>query len=239
MTAATGFRKGQTPSLECTSKDRINTKLPLQNAGNILLPHKCSKPECAELPAFERLSRAMHDFDLDLALRQHQALSPADEATRRQFLALLAADARCFWRDCFPAHFTASAWLVSADGERALLLHHRKLGRWLQPGGHADGDSDLARVALREAAEETGLVGLSVDADVFDLDAHVIPARGDEPEHWHYDLRFAVRATASERFIANSESRDMTWRSISDIGADLALDDSIRRMARRWLDRRC
>jgi len=179
----------------------------------------------------------MHAFDRDLALRQHQPLSPADEAPRRQFLALLAADSRCLWRDCFPAHFTASAWLVSADGERALLLHHRKLGRWLQPGGHADGDSDLARVALREATEETGLAGLAVDGDLFDLDAHVIPARGDEPEHWHYDLRFVVRATASEQFIANSESRDMAWRAITDIASDFELDASIRRMARRWLAR--
>lgn len=179
----------------------------------------------------------MHDFDLDRALRQHEASSAIEAATRSRFLALLGESPRCFSRNCFPAHFTASAWLVSADGERALLLHHRKLARWLQPGGHADGDSDLARVALREATEETGLAGLAVDADPFDLDAHVIPARGDEPEHWHYDLRFVVRATASEQFIANSESRDMAWRAITDIASDFELDASIRRMARRWLAR--
>ena len=67
----------------------------------------------------------MHEFDLDRALRQHETSSATEEATRSRFLALLAANPRCLWRDCFPAHFTASAWLVSGDGERALLLHHR------------------------------------------------------------------------------------------------------------------
>lgn len=180
----------------------------------------------------------MHRFDLEQALHQHAASDTAVAAGCAEFLALRAREPRCFCRDAFPAHFTASAWLVSGDGERALLLHHRKLDRWLQPGGHADGEADLARVALREAAEETGLARLAVEDAIFDLDAHRIPPRGSEPEHWHYDVRFVVRATHSERFRGNHESRAMAWRAMPDIAADAALDDSIRRMARRWLDRR-
>lgn len=176
-------------------------------------------------------------FDLQTCLRTYSSVESSEQEACRRFLDLLVTTPRCFWRDAFPAHFTASSWLVSADGERALLMHHRKLDRWLQPGGHADGDADLPRVALREAEEETGLRDLTVVDAIFDLDAHVIPARGEEPEHWHYDVRFVVRANGSEQFEANAESRAMAWRPITDIAADERIDASIQRMARRWLAR--
>ena len=153
------------------------------------------------------------------------------------FLAFARAHRDCCERTCAPGHFTGSAWVVSADGERALLLHHAKLDRWLQPGGHADGSGDLAAVALREAGEETGLSGLRIEGGVFDLDRHRIPARGSEPEHWHYDVRFVVRAGGDEAFVINEESRDMAWRDIGGIAEDPAVDASVRRMATRWLKR--
>jgi 8-oxo-dGTP pyrophosphatase MutT (NUDIX family) len=156
---------------------------------------------------------------------------------RELFTGFARGHADCCERTCAPGHFTGSAWLVSADGRRALLMHHRKLDRWLQPGGHADGDGDLAGVALREAQEETGLPGLRVDRRVFDLDRHAIPARGAEPEHWHYDVRFVVRAGEDERFTVTAESRGLAWRPVEDIAADASLDGSLRRMARRWLAR--
>ena len=143
----------------------------------------------------------------------------------------------CCERTCVPGHFTGSAWVVSADGERALLLHHRKLGIWVQPGGHADGDGDLAAVALREAQEETGLPGLRIEGGVFDLDRHAIPARGSDPEHFHYDVRFVVRAGADEAFVVNEESHALKWIPVRDIAADPHADDSVRRMARKWLER--
>ena len=148
-----------------------------------------------------------------------------------------AAHADCCERTLRTGHFTGSAWLVSADGERVLLTHHRKLNRWLQLGGHADGDGDLANVALREAEEESGLSGLSVEPQVFDLDRHAIPARGDEPEHWHYDVRFVVHARGSEDFIVGEESHDLAWRSIAGIADDPQDDESLRRMAGKWLQR--
>jgi 8-oxo-dGTP pyrophosphatase MutT (NUDIX family) len=140
-------------------------------------------------------------------------------------------------RERLEGHFTASAWLVGADGRRALLTHHRKLDRWLQPGGHADGDRDLARAALREAEEESGLVDLVVETELFDLDRHWIPERGAEPGHWHYDARFVVRATGSEAFVVGEESHDLAWRDIEAIANDPASDESLRRMARKWLAR--
>ena len=153
------------------------------------------------------------------------------------FVEKLDAGARGFVREDHEGHFTGSAWLVSADGERVLLTHHRKLERWLQLGGHADGDTDLSRVALREAEEESGLSGLSVEAEPFDLDRHRIPARTQEPEHWHYDVRYVVRAGASEAFEVSEESHALAWRSIREIAADPASDESLRRMAGKWLQR--
>lgn len=143
----------------------------------------------------------------------------------------------CCERTFQAGHFTGSAWLVSADGNKVLLTHHRKLGRWLQLGGHADGESDLARVALREAEEESGLSDLIVEARPFDLDRHAIPARGHEPEHWHYDVRFVVRTTGHEDFVVGEESHALAWREIAAIAEDPQADESLRRMAAKWLAR--
>lgn len=172
--------------------------------------------------------------DLADALRRHARACSAHDAADA-FLAFLASDPRVFERGHAPGHFTGSAWLVSADGERVLLTHHRKLGRWLQLGGHADGDRDLARVALREAEEESGLRDLAVEPAIFDLDRHLIPARGDEPAHWHYDVRYVVRATGAEAFAVSEESLALAWRSIRELAADPESDASLRRMACRWL----
>lgn len=129
--------------------------------------------------------------------------SPQNGPLPGEFVRFLHSNPHVFDRSHPPGHFTGSAWLVSADGRRVLLTHHRKLRRWLQLGGHADGDTDLAQVALREAIEESGLAGLRVDPAIFDLDRHCIPACGDEPAHWHYDVRYVVRATTDEAFVAN------------------------------------
>lgn len=174
--------------------------------------------------------------DLGEALLRH-GRDFRQEAVSGEFLAFLTSSRETFERSHGPGHFTGSAWLVSADGERVLLTHHRKLGRWLQLGGHADGDRDLARVALREAEEESGLRDLVVEPAIFDLDRHLIPARGAEPTHWHYDVRYVVRATGSEVFAVSEESLELAWRSIATIAQDAQVDQSLRRMAQRWLGR--
>jgi len=178
------------------------------------------------------MSDLLHD--LREALRAF-GRAHAEPDTAALFLELAAEGRHAFERARLAGHFTASCWLVSADGGRALLTHHRKLDRWLQPGGHADGDMDLARVALREAREETGVAGLVVKGGIFDLDRHRIPARGAEPEHWHYDVRYVIRAGADERFVVSDESHALAWREVAAIAADASHDDSLRRMARRWM----
>lgn len=195
------------------------------------------------------------------ALRGYGTLWPAEAATVEQFTRFLCSDKDVFERRHAAGHCTGSAWLVSADGQRVLLMHHRKLDRWLQPGGHADGDTDLARVDLREAEEETGVPGLRVEGGIFDIDRHRIarhvpvvhpgesaqppaaapgepgPVRAAEAEHWHYDVRYVVRAGADEHFTRNAESRALAWRAVQDVADDDTLDDSLRRMAHKWLAR--
>lgn len=173
-----------------------------------------------------------------LAAFDHYAATHADEAaTITIFRAFARTHADAAERTLATGHLTGSAWLVDVKGLRVLLTHHRKLDRWLQLGGHADGDADLVRVALREAEEESGLRDLVVEAGIFDLDRHRIPARGDEPEHWHYDVRHVVRASGSEDFVVGEESHALAWRDIAAIANDESTEESLRRMARKWLAR--
>ncbi len=140
-----------------------------------------------------------------------------------------------FQRARLAGHFTASAWLVDRAGQRVLLTHHRKLERWLQLGGHADGERDFAIVALIEAVEESGLPGLVVEPAIFDLDRHWIPEHKGVPGHWHYDVRFVVRAGADEAFVVSDESHALAWREIAALVDDADADPSLRRMAGKWL----
>ncbi|KAF1700637.1 NUDIX hydrolase [Pseudoxanthomonas suwonensis] len=169
-------------------------------------------------------------------LAEYRCRWPDHAALAEAFLDLLGDPADPFIRDRLEGHFTGSAWVVSADGRRTLLTHHRKLDRWLQPGGHADGERDLAQVALKEAQEETGLPGLRLeDGRIFDLDRHWIPERGGVPGHWHHDVRYVVRAGADERFVVSEESHALAWRDIEELLDDPGCDGSMRRMAARWL----
>ena len=155
-----------------------------------------------------------------------EAVAPFIEFVRRQ--------PRCFERDCFDdGHVTGSAWVVDAEGGRTLLTHHAKLERWLQPGGHSDGDADPLAVACREAEEETGLAVEPVDARVLDVDVHAIPARGDDPKHFHYDVRFALRVVGSDAYRVSEESLDLRWVAMDEL-TDYTDEESVLRMARKW-----
>lgn len=133
------------------------------------------------------------------------------ERARDRVLAFCRTHPDALERSCLEGHLTGSAVVVDAAGSRTLLLHHAKLGRWLQPGGHADGDGNLANVAWREATEETGMPGLRVVWPAVDVDIHTIPARPGEPEHLHLDVRFAVIAPDDAVVQLNHESLGARW----------------------------
>ena len=170
-------------------------------------------------------------------LETYHVRYPDERSTVVRMRALLARESRCFERDCWrPGHVTGSAWLVDGSGARVLLTLHRKLGRWLQLGGHSDGDSDLLRVACREAGEESGLEVVPLSGEPFDLDIHEIPPRGAEPAHLHFDVRYALEVAGSERFVVSSESRELCWVPINALDR-LTREASMLRMAAKWLKR--
>ncbi len=138
-----------------------------------------------------------------------------------------------------PGHVTGSAWVTTPDGSRVLLVHHRKLGKWLQPGGHADGERFIGQVALREAQEETGLAELALhDAHMpLDVDVHVIPARVTaggvvEPAHEHHDVRFLVISPTAAPPTVSDESHAVRWFPIEELAA-LTDEESVLRLARK------
>lgn len=171
------------------------------------------------------------------ALAEYAQRWPDEHATVGLFVELLADPANPFVRERLAGHLTASCWLVDAGGTRALLTHHKKLGLWLQLGGHADGEQDLRVAALKEAQEESGLPGLSIEPLIFDIDRHWIPEHKGVPAHWHYDVRYVVHAGSDEAYVVSDESHDLAWRSIAGLAEDAGADASVRRMAGKWLAR--
>ena len=152
-----------------------------------------------------------------------------------RFIVFLEENVNCFDRQNSIGHVTGSAWLLRPDHHCVLLTHHKKLNRWLQLGGHSDGESDTLRVAIREATEESGLTVRPLDKAIFDIDIHEIPERENEPTHLHFDVRFLLE-TAGTDFVVSLESNDLQWVKITDI--DQYTDEgSMLRMRDKWLNR--
>lgn len=186
-----------------------------------------SKPEDDRLPLWE-------------ALETYCQLPHAQLDRAREIQRFVESSPRCFDRAYGPGHITGSCLLLNAQGDKTLLTLHRKLKRWLQLGGHAEGESDLLLVALREAVEESGIADIApIEAAIFDVDIHLIPARPHfgEPAHYHYDIRYLMRA-AHEDFSCSDESDALAWLSWSDAQARWDdFDEPMRRLFRLWQSR--
>jgi len=154
-------------------------------------------------------------------LLQAHALLPLDPAEAEMTaagLAFIASHPDCLLRSCVPGHLTGSAWVMNRSRTKVLLILHRKLGRWLNPGGHADGDPNLPGVGLREALEESGLTGVRlVSRAVFDFDRHWIPDYKGIPGHYHYDFRFLCEADDAEPLRITEESDDLAWVDLAKV----------------------
>jgi len=166
-------------------------------------------------------------------LERYRTSWPEEEHVVQEFFELLQKEPDAFGRGTKIGHVTGSAWVVDPSREFVLLTHHRKLGIWVQLGGHADGESDILSVAKKEAEEESGIVGMmELTPEIFDIDIHRIPANSKEPEHAHYDVRFVLEAPYME-YSVSEESHDVAWIRISELSS-VTSEHSMHRMASKW-----
>lgn len=176
----------------------------------------------------------MHRESLLNQLSEYARRHPEEAAVIRDFTQFVKSQSRCFERSLEIGHITGSAWVVNSTGCEVLLTHHRKLDRWLQLGGHADGESDVLAVAIKEAEEESGLGNFSViGPGIFDIDIHRIPARKNEPEHDHYDVRYVLMVNGSLEFEVSEESHELRWVKLDEV-KNLTREPSMMRMVEKW-----
>jgi len=162
----------------------------------------------------------MHRQQLLRQLIAHRPIDNHEAGFLKRTEQFVTSTPQCFERSHLSGHVTGSAWIVSPDRSRAILLHHQKLDRWFQPGGHADGEADLLTVAMTEAQEETGLLAEQltiVSPGIFDIDVHRIPARPDEPAHDHFDIRFLFEASPHIALPGNHESHAVRWFPLDQV----------------------
>lgn len=187
----------------------------------------------------------MHRRPLLELLARYRRVFPGEQQMVDRICALVDSHANCFDRACRPGHITGSAWILSADRRRALLVHHRKLDRWLQLGGHADGQFQVDEVALREAREESGMSGFDfvpIGGALLplDVDVHLIPARNDaagrllEDAHEHHDVRFLLVARPGQQIRVSHESHQLAWYTPEQV-MRLTDEESLLRMLRKTL----
>src|SRR3954462_15927730 len=182
---------------------------------------------------------------LDMLARYRETF-PVEADVVERICCLVESHANCFDRTCRPGHITAAAWILSTDRRRSLLTHDRKLDRWLQLGGHADGQWHVEEVALREAREESGLncfdiVPIEGVVMPFDVDVHDIPARYDsngeliEDAHEHHDIRFLMIARCDDDIIVSDESHEVAWFTPEEV-LQRTSEESIVRMLHKALE---
>ena len=176
----------------------------------------------------------MHRNKLLALLAGYADRYPGEDLTR--FRAFVERQPCCFERDCWDdGHVTGSAVVLDRAGTSMLMTHHAKLRRWLQLGGHSDGETDPLTVACREATEESGLPVVPVRDEVLDLDIHEIPARGTDPAHFHYDVRFLLRVERRGPLKVTDESLALRWVRLDGIET-VTTEESILRMVRKLRD---
>ena len=168
-------------------------------------------------------------------LTNHQPFTPEETQFKQQMIKFINQNTDCFERTLLIGHITGSAWIVDKSHKFTLLTHHRKLDKWFQTGGHCDGNSNVLNVAIKEAMEETGLTDIQViNADIFDIDIHIIPERKGVFSHLHYDVRFLLEADMNEPLIISSESSNLAWVELSKV-TQLNDSQSIMRMVSKML----
>lgn len=175
----------------------------------------------------------MHRENLLNLLSKHQPVDENEKEMLARIIEFVKANPDCFKRELLEGHITGSSWIMDIRVGKVLLTHHGKLNKWLQLGGHADGDSDILNVALKEAQEESGLENITPIAKrIFDVDVHKIPEHKGVPEHYHYDVRFLFEADSEAELTISSESNDLVWVDMISIPM-MVNEESMLRMHRK------
>jgi 8-oxo-dGTP pyrophosphatase MutT (NUDIX family) len=177
----------------------------------------------------------MHRNTLIELLEEYHPVFKEEQLFKKRMLEFIEQNKDCFERSLEIGHITASSWLLNKHHTHALLMHHAKLDKWFQLGGHCDGNSNVVEVAIKEAQEESGIMGIeSLSKSIFDIDIHLIPANKKEKEHYHYDVRFLLHVINDENIIQNNESKELRW--ISKNFKDLPTNtESVVRMFNKWI----
>ncbi len=185
------------------------------------------------------LDQPMQDRGLILEmLGSYRPIDAADHRTHQRFIQFVGTYPNCFERSLLIGHITGSVWLVNQAMDCVLLTHHRKLDQWFQLGGHSDGDNNPLNVALREAAEESGIPNIkALSSKILDLDIHLIPARHSEQAHDHFDVRFALQTVGTDDVVVSAESKELRWIKIDDLH-NFTQAESLLRMRSKWYELR-
>ena len=173
----------------------------------------------------------MDRFDIIQDLLAYQSSFTEEQLFVPRFLSLINNFENCFDRSLDSGHITGSSWITDVNASSVLLVFHKKLKRWLQPGGHADGVADIQEVSKSEAKEETGLNSLQlISPTIFDLDIHQIPAHKGIKAHLHYDIRYLFQADMNEELVISDESTDLKWFDLDQVDFYAKSNPSIQRM---------
>jgi 8-oxo-dGTP pyrophosphatase MutT (NUDIX family) len=168
-------------------------------------------------------------------LQSYTAATPEEEAMRQEAIEFITNNPDCFKRTLLTGHVNGSAWVVNPEMTHVLMTHHAKHNRWLQFGGHSDGDPNTLQVAIRETREESGLYEVTpLSEEIFDIDNHGIPEKGAEPAHIHYDIRFILKADMQHTVTVTNESKDVQWVPLEEV-TKLNGSDAISRMVEKTI----
>lgn len=175
----------------------------------------------------------MHAFKLEEKLNNYNPSIKSEKTSKKFMINFLKNNSDSFLRTNTEGHFTASSLLINKERTCALLMKHKKLNKWLQPGGHSDGNKNLLAVSIKEASEESGIKDIkAISSEIFDLDIHEIPERKGEKSHLHLDVRFLLTVEISNEIKKNHESTELKWFNKNEKLP--TKEESVIRLFRKW-----
>ncbi len=177
-------------------------------------------------------SNAMHRKKLLSLLKQYKPYDACEAEVKDRLVDFVKSTKSCFDNFFREGHITASAWVLDKENKKVGLVLHKLFKRWLQPGGHSDGNPDTPQEALREAQEEFGIEGLRLDSEnIFDIDIHLIKEdkKRDLGEHYHFDVRFLVTGDSNVPPKVSDEVTDVRWVKLADV-IKLNSEEAFKRM---------